>query len=93
MSYLSQFIVEIREYGQLYSFEFLTELCNLQAKLGASLRHFDQFTPYRSIFHVATFFACMAPEARLNCSYLTAEDIVAVRHTVELCIAHRKVDF
>ncbi|KAI1731728.1 sterol-sensing domain of SREBP cleavage-activation domain-containing protein [Ditylenchus destructor] len=90
MSYLSQFIIEIPEYEQLFTSEFLTELCNLQSELNATLRHFDHFTPYRNIFHVANFFACLAPESRVNCSYLTHSDIAAVRETVEGCISHRK---
>ncbi|KAI1725232.1 sterol-sensing domain of SREBP cleavage-activation domain-containing protein [Ditylenchus destructor] len=90
MSYLSQFIIEITEYEELFTSEFLTELCNLQSELNVTLRHFDHFTPYRNIFHVANFFACLAPESRVNCSYLTQSDIVAVRQTIEGCISHRK---
>lgn len=91
MSYLSQFIIEIAEYEQLYSSEFLSELCHLQSELSNTLKPFEHFTPYRSIFHVANYFACLAPESRVNCSYLTQSDIVSIRQNIEGCVAHRKV--
>uniref|UniRef100_A0A915DXN3 SSD domain-containing protein n=1 Tax=Ditylenchus dipsaci TaxID=166011 RepID=A0A915DXN3_9BILA len=90
MSYLSQFVITIPEYEQLYSNKFLTELCNLQKELAPNLHLFDQITPYRSIYHVANFFACLAPESRVNCSYLTEGDLSRIRLAVEQCIPHRK---
>lgn len=78
MNYLSQFILELNDYEELYSKSFLDELCNLQSKLNNDLRPFDGITPYRNIWHVGNYFSCLAPTSRLNCSYLANDDLIKV---------------
>lgn len=89
MNYLSQLIITVPTYNDIYSLKFLSELCALQLKLSESIHKFDQFTPYRSIWHVANYFACLAPESRVNCSYLTLDDVRSVRFDIEACATHR----
>lgn len=90
MNYLSQLIITIPTYEDLYSIKFLNELCLLHLQLSPAIRTFDQVTPYRSIWHVANYFACLAPESRVNCSFITPDDVRSVRFDIEACIVHRK---
>lgn len=90
MNYLSQLIITIPTYEDMYSLKFLNELCDLYLKLNELLHKFNQYTPYRNIWHVANYFACLAPDSRVNCSYLTLNDVKSVRFDIELCASHRK---
>ncbi len=83
MDYLTQFVVTVPEYEIIYDQHLLTQLCQLQSQLSDELHKFATFTPYRNVWHLANYFACLAPSNRVNCSYLTPEDIVGVRKVSE----------
>lgn len=78
MSYLTQFIVELLDFEKLFDKKLLDELCSMGEKLAPSVTPFNSLTPYRNIWHAANFFACLAPTSRVNCSYLTIEDVKQV---------------
>lgn len=45
---------------------------------------------FRNIWSISNYFSCLSPNYLANCSYLTIEDVSAVKAIVDLCIPHRK---
>lgn len=70
-----QFIAEVPDLASVFRKEFLVEMCEMHGKLRDVLAPFDNITPHRNIWHVANFAACLAPDSRINCTYLTSNDI------------------
>ncbi|KAI6182399.1 Protein dispatched [Aphelenchoides bicaudatus] len=89
MDFMSQFIVEVPDLNAVFQKGFLTEMCQLQSKLRDNLASFDQLTPHRNIWHMANFAACLTPDQRINCTYLTSNDIKRAERLIRFCAAYR----
>lgn len=89
MDYLSQVILEVKDFESLFSKPFINEACQMSDQLRPALTPFDAITPHRTTWHVANYFACLAPESRMNCSYIKSDDISKVKKLVEFCSEYR----
>ncbi|CAD6184728.1 unnamed protein product [Caenorhabditis auriculariae] len=85
MDHLSQVVIELDDYEQLYDLNLLEKLCQMHGNISKPLAKFDAFTPYRNIWSVANMFSCISPNMRVNCSQLDADDLKLVRPIVETC--------
>ncbi|KAI6189098.1 Protein dispatched [Aphelenchoides besseyi] len=90
MDFMAQFVVEIADLSAAFRKDFLAEMCGLHNQLRNALSTFDQITPHRNIWHIANFAACVTPESRINCTYLTGDDIKKAERLVRYCAAYRE---
>ncbi|CAJ0592903.1 unnamed protein product [Cylicocyclus nassatus] len=90
MNHLSQVVIEVPNIATLYDFNFLKRICSMQDYLEKELDAFDDYTPYRNIWSVANFFACLSPEFLYNCTELTPNHVESVRQLVNYCALHRE---
>ncbi|KAI6189314.1 Protein dispatched [Aphelenchoides fujianensis] len=90
MDFMAQFVVEVPDLSAAFRKEFLSEMCALHVRLRDTLAPFDQITPHRNIWHVANYAACVTPESRINCTYLTGDDIKKAERLVRYCAAYRE---
>jgi hypothetical protein len=90
MDFMAQFIIEMPDFNSIFHKEFLTEMCQVHLKLRDTLAPFDQLTPHRNIWSVANFAACLTPDQRINCTYLTANDIKRAERLIRFCAAYRE---
>lgn len=65
-------------------------MCQLHSKLRDTLLPFDQITPHRNIWHISNFVACLTPDQRINCTYLTSNDIKRAERLIRFCAAYRE---
>ncbi|CAB3408351.1 unnamed protein product [Caenorhabditis bovis] len=89
MDHLSQIVLEVDHYDDIFDLNFLEKLCAMQSDIAKPLARFDSFTPYRNIWSVANMFACISPNLRVNCTQLDETDIKLVREVVDDCWKHR----
>ncbi|KAL6730972.1 hypothetical protein Aduo_001888 [Ancylostoma duodenale] len=89
MNHLSQVVIEIPSISTIYDLNFLRKICSMQDFLAKELDAFDDYTPYRSIWSISNFFACLAPEYLFNCTELTASDVEYVHQLVNYCTQYR----
>ncbi|ETN78426.1 hypothetical protein NECAME_10349 [Necator americanus] len=61
----------------------------MQDYIAEELDAFDDYTPYRNIWSVANFFACLSPEFLYNCSELTVNHVDSVHRLVTYCTLYR----
>ncbi|KHJ96918.1 hypothetical protein OESDEN_03119 [Oesophagostomum dentatum] len=69
--------------------EFLQKICSMQDYLEKELDAFDDYTPYRNIWSVANFFACLSPDFLYNCTELTPSHVESVHRLVSYCMLYR----
>ncbi|CAJ0568136.1 unnamed protein product, partial [Mesorhabditis spiculigera] len=90
MNHLSQLVVEVPSYGSIWDMGFLKRLCGLHAGISHAVRPFESYTPYRNVYSLANFFACISPNFLVNCTELTTADVNVVRKLVESCVPYRQ---
>ncbi|CAI5439550.1 unnamed protein product [Caenorhabditis angaria] len=90
MDHLSQIVIELDSYDSIYNLKFLSKLCNLHSNISKQLSRFDSFTPYRNIWSISNYFACLSPNLRVNCTELQQEDLDLVRKRIDDCWLYRQ---
>ncbi|CAG9531053.1 unnamed protein product [Cercopithifilaria johnstoni] len=90
MDHLTQFVVEVNSYDDLFDLDYLKTLCSLHISLSDQLQLFANMTPYRNIWSLSNYLSCLSPNLLTNCSFLTENDVQSGRAIIDYCRSYRR---
>ncbi|VBB29027.1 unnamed protein product [Acanthocheilonema viteae] len=90
MDYLTQFVVEVNSYDDLFGLDYLKMLCSLDTSLNDQLQLFANMTPYRNIWSLPNYLSCLSPNLLTNCSFIAEDDVQFGRTIIDYCRSYRR---